>query len=194
MKNRTPRQENSPQPPPNVPVLTEIVHVDSATIPGPLVVLKTQAEPAPVAASDIAAAMAMLAPQTEPLPEPVQVPAEGVATATPSTHEHYIPLTSSGFSSSWWMTEQEEIAALAPPAQSQPMSENAVVERILAGLQQQVGTLFEQRVREVVTPALAKVGETLLTDLHLQLSISLRDLVVRAVADEVARTAPTDNT
>jgi hypothetical protein len=198
MKNRPPRQEKSPQPPPNVPVLTEIVHVDGSTIPGPLVVLKTQAEPAlaQTPSSDIASAMAKLGTQPEQQPAPLQDAEPAVATEPiPQTHEHYIPLTSSGFSSSWWMTEQEETAALATPSPSppQPLSETALVERILSGLQQQVGTMFEQRVREVVTPALAKVGETLLTDLHLQLSVSLRDMVVRAVANEMARAHPTDN-
>jgi hypothetical protein len=202
MKNRPPRQEKSPQPPPNVPVLTEIVHVDGSTIPGPLVVLKTQTDPAPAPAptlttsSDIASAMAKLGTQPEQQPAPLQDAEPAVPTEPiPQTHEHYIPLTSSGFSSSWWMTEQEETAALATPspAPPQPLCETALVERILSGLQQQVGTMFEQRVREVVTPALAKVGETLLTDLHLQLSVNLRDMVVRAVANEVARTHPTDN-
>jgi hypothetical protein len=75
-------------------------------------------------------------------------------------------------------------AAGRPPAS---FNEDQLIERVLADLQRQVELMLEYRMREVLAPALARVADTLVRDARVELASTLRDMVARAVAQEMSR-------
>lgn len=105
------------------------------------------------------------------------------------------------FSGSWWGRDDgpaagpahapvpvpipQPIGAGAHPAVT--VSEEAVVERVLAALGRQIDEQFEDRLHEVMVPALARLTDALMAELRGQLSSSLRETVRDAVAVELAR-------
>ncbi len=67
------------------------------------------------------------------------------------------------------------------------IDENQLIERVLSDLQRQVELMFEYRLREVLTPALTRATEALMRDARVELASTLRDVVARAVAQELSR-------
>jgi hypothetical protein len=182
--------------PPQLPVLTEIVHMahdlEETTVPGALL-KEGGAQPDAPAISPIAAAMAMAKLSSSEPESKLEAAAPLARTAPPPpTIDHYIPQTASGFSSSWWMNDQEPAlpektspSAVVPSVA--PLSETQIVQRVLVGLNSEVSNMFEQRIREAVGPVLMRVTDKLLTELRQQITLSLHDMVVRAVALEMAK-------
>ena len=66
-------------------------------------------------------------------------------------------------------------------------SEEQLVQRVLADLQRQVDLMLEYRVREVLAPLLARAADSVIRDARGELASTLRDVVARAVAREMAR-------
>ena len=66
-------------------------------------------------------------------------------------------------------------------------SEDQLIERVLGDLQRQVELMLEYRMREVLAPALARVADALVRDARVELASTLRDMVARAVAQEMSR-------
>ena len=66
-------------------------------------------------------------------------------------------------------------------------SEEQLVQRVLADLQRQVDLMLEYRLREALTPLLARAADSVIRDARAELASTLRDIVARAVAQEVAR-------
>ncbi|WP_436021518.1 hypothetical protein [Rhizobacter sp. LjRoot28] len=105
------------------------------------------------------------------------------------------------FSGSWWGRDEGPAVGAAhapvPVPIPQPIgtaanppvsvSEDAVVERVLAALGRQIDQQFEDRLHEVMVPALARLTDALMAELRGQLSSSLRQTVRDAVAAELAR-------
>jgi hypothetical protein len=202
MKNRSKPQKPTLQ----VPVLTEIVHMadslEQETVPGALIGEPDQPDqaaltPAVTSESAIAQAVAKWVTPVAGAASPPPTPAAPVASAPvdPLTFDHYIPQTASGFASGWWMDEAK--SAPAPTVQTTAaqaaLTQELLVKRVLAGLDRQVSEVFETRLREVVAPALLRLSDALLAELRHQLTLSLRDMVTRAVAVEVARHANESN-
>ncbi len=79
-------------------------------------------------------------------------------------------------------------AAPAEPARpaSSPESDE-ITERVLADVQQRVEQVFEDRLLQVLTPALLKLGEAWAAEARSELAATLRGIVAEAVAQEVAR-------
>jgi len=78
----------------------------------------------------------------------------------------------------------------APPAASAvpPVpQEQELVQRVLANVQRQIDLMLEQRLREAVSPALARLTDALLRETRTELASALRDVVSRAVAQELSR-------
>jgi hypothetical protein len=73
-------------------------------------------------------------------------------------------------------------AATVPPSAA-----DALVQRVLLDVQRQTDQLLEFRLREAMAPHLAQAAEALVRDLRAELSTTLRDVVARAVAQELAR-------
>ena len=66
-------------------------------------------------------------------------------------------------------------------------SEEQLVQRVLVDLQRQIDLMFEYRLREALTPLLARAADNLIREARGELASTLRDVVARAVAQEMAR-------
>jgi hypothetical protein len=67
------------------------------------------------------------------------------------------------------------------------LSEEQLSQRVLADLQQQIDLMIEVRLREVLTPLLQRTADSLVRDARGELASTLREIVARAVAQEMAR-------
>ncbi len=82
-----------------------------------------------------------------------------------------------------------------PPALSLPpaptpalrLAEDEIVQSVLLQLQRQVDLMLEYRLREVLTPVLARAADGIVRDARSQLASTLRAVVERAVGEELAR-------
>lgn len=75
-----------------------------------------------------------------------------------------------------------EIDAVAPRG-----ADDELLERVWQDLQRQVDLMLEYRLRETLTPILSRATEAVLRDTRQQLASTLRDVVAKAVAEELAR-------
>jgi hypothetical protein len=73
-----------------------------------------------------------------------------------------------------------------PPGPPLP-DEAQLTQNILADLQRQVDLMLEYRLREAIGPALARTADALIREVRTDLAASMRELVARAVAQELAR-------
>ncbi|MEF7612552.1 hypothetical protein V4F39_01435 [Aquincola sp. MAHUQ-54] len=95
-----------------------------------------------------------------------------------------------------------EIVRVEPPADMPPLSEppvlDAVVEpatvdehqltrRVLADVQRQIDLMLEYRLREALAPAMARLTDALVHEARTELASTLRDVVARAVSQELNR-------
>lgn len=83
-------------------------------------------------------------------------------------------------------------SASAPAAPPSPepvpeLSEAQLAHRVLADVQKQVDSMLEFRLREAMGPVLARHTEAIARDLRDELSRTLRDVVARSVAQELAK-------
>jgi hypothetical protein len=115
-----------------------------------------------------------LSPQTVPtLTEVVDWPDPAHAPAGNS------PQPSGGFDESVVMGSAAPVASV--------LSEEQLSQRVLADLQQQIDLMIEVRLREVLTPLLQRTADSLVRDARGELASTLREIVARAVAQEMAR-------
>jgi hypothetical protein len=79
--------------------------------------------------------------------------------------------------------------ALAPEAAAQGGAalESQITQRVMADLQRQIDGMLEYRLRETLAPILARATEALVRELRQELSKTMKDVVARSVAQEVAR-------
>jgi hypothetical protein len=81
-----------------------------------------------------------------------------------------------------------EAAAPAPLAAPVPLpAPNELTEQVLVQVQRQLDLMIEYRLREALTPLLARATDNLVRDARNELASTLRDVVARAVANELAR-------
>ncbi len=117
-----------------------------------------------------------LSPQTVPtLTEVVDWPDQAQAAAGSS------PQHAGGFDESMVLSS----SAAAPVASV--LSEEQLSQRVLADLQHQIDLMIEVRLREVLTPLLQRTADSLVRDARGELASTLREIVARAVAQELAR-------
>jgi hypothetical protein len=76
---------------------------------------------------------------------------------------------------------------LAADAEVRAIDEAQIVQRVHADLQRQIDGMLEYRLREAMAPVLARTTELLVRELRQELSKTMKDVVARAVAQEVAR-------
>ncbi|MBL8318804.1 MAG: hypothetical protein JNJ42_10390 [Burkholderiaceae bacterium] len=65
--------------------------------------------------------------------------------------------------------------------------EARIAEQVLVRLQPQIDVLFEHRMRDVLAPAINRLTTALADEARKQLAMTVREIVARAVAEEVAR-------
>lgn len=81
----------------------------------------------------------------------------------------------------------EAVVETAPAAAATPADHGALVDAVLASLQQRVDLMFEYRVREALTPVLRQLADELVVRARQELGDSLREVVSRAVTQELER-------
>jgi hypothetical protein len=73
----------------------------------------------------------------------------------------------------------------APVAAS--MNDEQMIQRVLDNLQRQIELMLEYRLREMLTPILTRAADGVIRDARAELASTLRDVVARAVAQELSR-------
>lgn len=73
------------------------------------------------------------------------------------------------------------------PDPSVMIDEAKVAQRVLADLDKQLDLMFEHRLRETLSPVLARMTDSLVREMRNQLAANLREMVARAVALELDR-------
>ena len=107
------------------------------------------------------------------LTEVVQVTPPAPATETPAP-------PSEPASADWSQT-------VVLPAGEPAVDEGRIIENVLADLQRQIDLMLEYRLREAIGPALARASDALIREVRSDLASAMRELVARAVAQELAR-------
>jgi hypothetical protein len=74
-----------------------------------------------------------------------------------------------------------------PSAASASETETELTRRILADVLKRIEPTLEERIHKALVPALTRVGQALLIQLRAELAASLRDVIARAVAEELSR-------
>jgi hypothetical protein len=80
--------------------------------------------------------------------------------------------------------DREASAGAAAPL---ALNEEQLTQRVLIDLQRQMDLMLDYRMREVLTPLLARAADTIVREARSELASTLRDVVERAVALELAR-------
>lgn len=75
----------------------------------------------------------------------------------------------------------------SPVAAAAVVDEARVVQRVLADLDKQLDLMFEHRLRESLSPVLARMTDSLVREMRAQLAANLREMVARAVSLELDR-------
>ncbi|MBT9504724.1 MAG: hypothetical protein IV092_26000 [Burkholderiaceae bacterium] len=74
-----------------------------------------------------------------------------------------------------------------PEREDPAVVEARITQHVLVDLQRQVDLMLEYRLREALSPALARVCDMLIREARTELASTLRDVVARAVSQELAR-------
>ena len=75
----------------------------------------------------------------------------------------------------------------ALPAELPAIDEEDLVQRVLADLQRNADLMLEYRLRQALAPAMARLTDALVNEVREELVVTLRDVVARAVSQELAR-------
>jgi len=67
------------------------------------------------------------------------------------------------------------------------MTDEQLIERVMADLQRQIDLMLDYRLREILTPILTRAADAVIRDARAELASTLRDVVARAVAQELSR-------
>lgn len=81
-------------------------------------------------------------------------------------------------------------ASVAPSGVFDAEREEQIVQNVLTELQRRSDLMLEYRLRETLTPILARLCDSLIKDARQDLAATLRDVVARAVAQELTRHRP----
>jgi hypothetical protein len=72
------------------------------------------------------------------------------------------------------------------PVEPSPSDDaDRLTQRMLASLEQRIDLMLEYRLRDVLGPALARASDTLIGEMRVELAAAMRDVVARAVAQEL---------
>ncbi len=116
------------------------------------------------------------------------VPWPSVATAAPAPSTVEAPVAAPSLAVAAAVARQAASASPAPAAvEPAAISEAELTQRVLADVQKQIDMVLEVRLREALAPALARATDTLVRDARKELTSTLRDIVARSVAHELAR-------
>ena len=114
-------------------------------------------------------------------PAPQRVP-----TLTEVVRDVPAPATDAPASSEAPLRIESDVAP-APLLASALLQEARIAEQVLVRLQPQIDVLFEHRMRDALAPHLTRLTTALADEARRQLATVLREVVARAVSEEVAR-------
>lgn len=80
-----------------------------------------------------------------------------------------------------------EADMVVAPHQPLRVADEQMVQGVLIEVQRQVELMLDYRLREVLTPLLTRATDSIIRDARAELASTLRDVVARAVAQELAR-------
>lgn len=148
--------------PAHVPTLTEVIDVQGQ-VPAASPVVATPVPavrpPVPLDALPVLGEVVSAPPQQQPLPLSQQPqPQPQPQATTPAPQD-------------------------APPA----VSEAQLAHRVLSDVQRQIDSMLEFRLKEAMAPLLARHTEAIARDLRDELNRTLKDVVARSVAQELAK-------
>lgn len=83
--------------------------------------------------------------------------------------------------------ERRTLPIYIGPERRAPLEEAQLTQRVLNDLQRQVDQMLEYRIRETLAPVLQRAADAVVRDARLDLASTLRELVARAVAEEMSR-------
>jgi hypothetical protein len=83
--------------------------------------------------------------------------------------------------------ESVATAPARPVAPEVSPDEAELVRRVLEDVQRQIDLMLEYRMRDALAPALARLGQALAHEVRDELASTLREIVARAVAQELSR-------
>lgn len=171
---------------PHVPTLTEVIeveplHLDTDTAPAPAPVLG-DAPPHMIVTRNLPEKED--APDWVPLKTLVLPTHPEAGTATPEFGQPPLDLSDVPLLSEPVLTS-EVVASM--PVQPAELTHEQVVQRVMVDVQRRVDSMLEFRLREALTPILARHTEALIRDMRDELSLTMRDVVTRSVAQELAK-------
>lgn len=190
-----------PRPAPShVPTLTEVIEIPETLSSGDVPVAAQQAVaeqsadlPTPVTLSPVPVPVPVPIPAVSPTPvpvpaalPPVQMPAQ-VPAQVPASVPAPVPVPVAEAASASRPAISMPVPPALPPRTGSGVDEAAMAQRVLNEVQRQIDGMLEYRLREALTPILARTSESLVRELRQELSKTMRDVVSRAVAQEVAR-------
>jgi len=82
---------------------------------------------------------------------------------------------------------EADVVAAQAPTQALRVADEEMMQGVLVEVQRQVDLMLDYRLREVLTPLLARAADGIVRDARTELASTLRDVVARAVAQELAR-------
>lgn len=112
-------------------------------------------------------------PPATRLPTLTEVMQEGGAAPTPRSAAE-VPAPSAG-------------AADAADSGPGAADEARIIEAVMNGLQPRIDLMLEYRLREALAPLLARATDAILQEARTELARTLRDVVARAVSQEIVR-------
>lgn len=156
-------------PPKEVPTLTEVVGFAEPPV---LTVEVTPAPPASASAAGSASRASSAAP-----PPPV------VARSAPRTRRT-APAEPA-------LPEFTLLASADTPLETWlELNEDQITQRVLSDVQRQVDKMLEFRLRESLAPLLERLVDSIINEVREELALTMRDVVRRAVAQELSRYRP----
>lgn len=115
-------------------------------------------------------------------PPPTRVPTLTEVVALPET-----PPAATGAAPPSPVPLATPLAPAVPAAPARSLDEDELVQRVLADVQRQVELMLEVKLREALAPVLTRATDALMREARNELASTLRDVVARAVAQELAR-------
>lgn len=156
-------------PPKEVPTLTEVVGFAEPPV------LTVEVPPAPPVSAPASASAARASPAASP---PV------VARSGPRTRRAAPPAEPV-------LPEFTLLASADTPLETWlELNEDQITQRVLTDVQRQVDKMLEFRLRESLAPLLERLVDGIINEVREELALTMRDVVRRAVAQELSRYRP----
>jgi hypothetical protein len=119
---------------------------------------------------------------------PERVPTLTEVVAWPDTSSASMPLETDSQSARLEadvINRSQGAGRAAPPVPQ--MTDEQMIEHVMVDLQRQLDLMLEYRLREILTPILTRAADSVIRDARTELASTLRDVVARAVAQELSR-------